>query len=302
MLESVKVKVPQKPHAPTKEERQSHEATHCPFRAWCEICVKAKSLDAKHTKQLVDMEHIRVIEFDDAFATDTPGDPNRKISMMVATDSIHGSIFAVVARRTGGQDEFVMVKAELKCDQEPSILDVANALAERCQSTILTVIATPKEARKEVWGVDRAYLTIQGRFRTFREAVSIKYQTEIGLDHVLMGPMVRHCARVVNHFQVKGTGRTPYVLCGARTTLEKLCHLHKCAWRSHSEDGAKLNMRCVRGAFVGTVDRIDEFLLLTPTGAMKTRCLRRLEGNNAWDLQVLNFCVGHPWNATARSR
>ena len=37
-----------------------------------------------------------------------PDDPNRDISMMVATDSIHGSIFAVVARRKGGQDDHVM--------------------------------------------------------------------------------------------------------------------------------------------------------------------------------------------------
>ena len=62
-FEQVKVKVPPKPYEPTKEERQSHEATHCPFRAWCEICVKAKSPDGNHTKQLVDMEHIPVIEF-----------------------------------------------------------------------------------------------------------------------------------------------------------------------------------------------------------------------------------------------
>ena len=43
-----------------------------------------------------------MVEFGHAFATDTPGGP--KISMMVATDSIHGSIFAVVARGKGGQD------------------------------------------------------------------------------------------------------------------------------------------------------------------------------------------------------
>ena len=48
----VKVKVPSKPYEPTKEERQSHEATHCPFRAWCEVCVKAKTPHAKHAKQL----------------------------------------------------------------------------------------------------------------------------------------------------------------------------------------------------------------------------------------------------------
>ena len=62
-FEQVEVKVPPKPYEPTKEERQSHEATHCPFRAWCDICVKA---------------------FDYGFPTDTPGGP--KISMMVATD------------------------------------------------------------------------------------------------------------------------------------------------------------------------------------------------------------------------
>ena len=38
-----------------------------------------------------------MIEFDYEFATDTLGDP--KISMMMASDSIHGSILAVVARR-----------------------------------------------------------------------------------------------------------------------------------------------------------------------------------------------------------
>ena len=54
--------------------------------------------------------------------------------------SIHGSIFAVEARRKGGQDDYViqsfqnyidrlgLVKAELKCDQEPSTLDAANTL------------------------------------------------------------------------------------------------------------------------------------------------------------------------------
>ena len=51
-------------------------------------------------------EHILVIEFDYAFATDTLGGP--KFSMMFATDSVHGSFFAVMARTKGGQDDHVM--------------------------------------------------------------------------------------------------------------------------------------------------------------------------------------------------
>ena len=71
-----------------------------------------------------------------------------------------------------------------------------------------------------------------------------------------------------------------------------------CLERNQSEDGAKLNMRWMRGVCVG---KTDEFLLLTPTVAMKTRCVSRLEGDSAWYLQFLNLCVGSPSNETARS-
>ena len=47
-----------------------------------------------------------MIEFDYAFAIERPG--ALKISMMVATDSLHGSIFGVVARSKGGQNDYVM--------------------------------------------------------------------------------------------------------------------------------------------------------------------------------------------------
>ena len=88
--------------------------------------------------------------------------------MMVATDD-------VAARRKGGQDDYVMhsfqnyinwlglVKAELKCDQEPSTLDVANGLVKRCQSTSLIVTATPKGSKGSLARGERANLTIQGQ-------------------------------------------------------------------------------------------------------------------------------------------
>ena len=130
----------------------------------------------------------------------------------------------------------------------------------------------------------------------------MRYKSEIVFDHVLMGFLVRHCAWVVNNFQMKGTGRTPYrSIRGKDYTGEVVPFGEMCLGRNHSVDGAKLNMRWMRGVFVGKIDRTDEFLLLTPPGAMKTRCVRRLEGENASDLQFLNLCFGSPWNVTARS-
>ena len=106
----------------------------------------------------------------------------------------------------------------------------------------------------------------------------------------------------VNNVQMKGYGRTPYrSLRGKYYTGEVVPFGEICSGRTHSENGAKLNVRWKQGFFVGKLDRTDEFLLLTPTGTTKTRCVTRLEGDNAWDLQFLNLCVGSPWTATATS-
>ena len=252
-----------------------------------------------------------MIEFDYAFATDTPGGP--KISMMVATGSIHGSIFAVVAMRKGGQDDCVMhsfqkkfdrlglVKAELKCDQEPSTLDVAHALIKRCQSTALIVTATPKGSKGSLGRGQRSNLIIQGR----------------RLNEIQDRSWTRSC--------VDGLDGT--TLCMGCKQLSSERTWEKRTWENalsfYPEQGPRWRScaiwRGVLGAkpfwgwgqvehevdarsfFFCKLDRTDEFLLLTPTGAMKIRCVRRLEGDGAWDLQLLKLCVGSPWNATARS-
>ena len=103
-----------------------------------------------------------MMEYNYAFATDTLVGP--KISMMVTVDSIHGSIFAVVART--------------ECVQW-TIFDVANALIKRCQSTAVIMTATPKGSKGSLGRGERANLIIQGQLRAFREAVSMKYRQKL---------------------------------------------------------------------------------------------------------------------------
>jgi hypothetical protein len=65
-------------------------------------------------------------------------------------------------------------------------------------------------------------------------------------------------------------------------------------------DGDKLNPRWLKGAFVGKIDGTDEFVFLTPRGVKKSRSIKRLEGNDAWDREFLAGCLGAPWNPTGR--
>ncbi len=88
----------------------------------------AKSKNNKHMQQNPDAEHIPVIELDYTFGSERPGDVECKATLLVATDSIHSSVMAVLARKKGSQDECSVQSlvnyvdrlglgtVELKCD------------------------------------------------------------------------------------------------------------------------------------------------------------------------------------------
>ena len=42
------VKARRRPKEPTESERLEHEATHIPYRSWCEFCVKGRGRNTPH--------------------------------------------------------------------------------------------------------------------------------------------------------------------------------------------------------------------------------------------------------------
>ena len=36
------------PRAPSERERREHELTHCPFRSWCEHCIRGQGAEYQH--------------------------------------------------------------------------------------------------------------------------------------------------------------------------------------------------------------------------------------------------------------
>ena len=64
--EARRVKVVKDPCAPTKAERAAHEATHLPFRIWCEDCVEGRKDNPPHTRVRDEVE-VPEIMFDYAY-------------------------------------------------------------------------------------------------------------------------------------------------------------------------------------------------------------------------------------------
>ena len=58
------------PGEPTLTERLEHELTHLPFKPWCEVCLRAKSRQAKSHKLSLRQP---VLQMDLSFLSDKPG-------------------------------------------------------------------------------------------------------------------------------------------------------------------------------------------------------------------------------------
>ena len=52
--EEAPVRTTRNPADPTSEERERHDATHLPFRAWCPVCVAAGATEDQHYRATVE--------------------------------------------------------------------------------------------------------------------------------------------------------------------------------------------------------------------------------------------------------
>ena len=78
------------PDPPTEAERELHNLTHMPFRAWCPICVKARGLPTQH-RQAYDRKP--VIQVDYGFITPKQGG---RVTILSAIDVATGLIMSCV--------------------------------------------------------------------------------------------------------------------------------------------------------------------------------------------------------------
>ena len=99
---------------------------------------------------------------------------------------------------------------ELKCEQEPSTIDVRNQLIKRCEGTQLIPFATPKGSKGALGAGERAHLAVEGKLRSNRDRLEQVYKTKIGPNHLLIPWLVRHISWLLDRFQTKSNGKTAY--------------------------------------------------------------------------------------------
>ena len=143
--ESAEVKVAIRPKGPTKQERDEHNCTHIPYRAWCPICVGARGVASPHLREeKIDDGRRRPVIAMDYFFMSTADNPITK--MLILKDDKSGKGMATIVPVKGTAAEWVIVRAvkfddqlgyneiTLKSDTEPAIVAVRNEIRLKCKA------------------------------------------------------------------------------------------------------------------------------------------------------------------------
>ena len=188
------------PKKPNPQEVEEHELTHCPYRSWCEHCVKGQAKDDDHPAVKVDLAEstiVRVI-MDYCFLqegvttkkTEAEERTTAKSSMtvMVMLETLCHSIWAYAVQAKGATEawmaeqivedlETVGVANEriiMKADQEPAITEVQRSIAA-ARAGHGTAIEQSKVGDSNTNGkIERCIQDFKGLVRTMRSSLEEK--------------------------------------------------------------------------------------------------------------------------------
>ncbi len=209
------------PKRPSLKEVEEHELTHCPYRAWCDHCVRGQAKDDAHPAVAGEMAESAVVRvlMDYCFfqeglkskVTEHEESTTAKTSLtvMVMLETLCHSVWAYAVESKGAGEtwmtEQIVEDIEtigltneriiMKSDQEPSIIDVQKSVA-RARSGYGTALEHSKVGDSNSNGrIERCIQDFKGLVRTLRSDVESSDPTR--------GP---------HHHQVPRPRRRPHLL------------------------------------------------------------------------------------------
>ena len=304
------------PAKPTQKEVEEHELTHCPYRAWCDACVKGQAKDDGHptvksdyadsTVTRVIMDYCFFQEDVTAKITEHEGTTTARTSMtvMVVLETLCHSIWAYAVEAKGAGEAWISDQAIedmetigisgeriiMKADQEKSITDVQKSIA-RARAGHGTAIEQSRVGDSNSNGkIERCIQDFKGLVRTMRASLEEKVGEKIHLTNPIVPWMVRHAAHVITRCRVRENGRTSYQLMKGRRSNAKLVPFAEAVLFKIPKTASRIGSfedRWEAGIWVGFVMRSGEHLVATRKGVFKVSTVIRRPPDKRWSAKMI---------------
>ena len=176
---------------PSKEEVDSHNATHLPYRSWCPHCVRGKARRRNHRKRkrkanggvpIISMDYMWLKGKKEEGESVNNGNPIlvmhcrgtkltwSRVLIKKGLDPYSVKVACDMIGFTGHK------RIILKSDGEPAITALANAI-KASSDLEMGVEVSPVGDSKANGEIERAVRTVQGQIRTLKSALDANYDT-----------------------------------------------------------------------------------------------------------------------------
>ena len=312
------VKEPDIPAAPSQEEREKHMLHHANFEPWCEVCVKGQGRDAPHRKQKEDKKQ-HIIYSDYMFFSTSGNEVSKEdgkkqkglITVLTAICKDSQYPFAMVVPAKGGgyyaRDALAnwirdlgWEKVIIQTDRENAM----NKLFERVRDLMperVDIRKSPRYSSQSLADGEMVNGLIAGKIRTWLCELSENYQEKIGTDHYMFPWVVRHSAWTLARFHINKTKTTAFQVIKGREYISELMPLGETVMGKYPKVKDKAAPRWVKGVYAGKTESSDEHLVLTGSGALTFRTVRRLPRGSQFQNAIMDAARGAPWNTVLGS-
>ena len=201
--------------APPAEEIKRHKVSgHCPYRSWCEDCIRGAATMDPHLARGDPISNVPEFHSDYAFFRDRKGDKLNKVVVLVSRDrgSLGLAAHVVPKKRTGsgwiiGQYERDLrkfghrTKITLRSDGEPAIVDLLRKVGEAREAETL-LEQSPGGDSKANGRAEQAVQTVEKATRVIKISTERNLGSRIRVTHPAFPWMVMHAADMCTKCQV----------------------------------------------------------------------------------------------------
>ena len=302
-------------------EREEHELTHTPYRAWCPYCVRARGKNTSHRKSK-DEDKDKQVEVPrismDYFFMSQEDEKASSNPIMVMVDENTGEKYARAVGQKGiGKDHEMdwLVKDMsnelkawghsggpegkiiLKSDGEPAIVAVREALARYHGGIVIPEGPAVGESASN-GTAEEAGKTVREFARVIKEHLEDKAKIKIGTQEAIVQWIVRWAAMLVSRYLVGRDGRTAYERRRGRACRAPVAAFGEKVWykqvRDSKERKDKFESEWMQGIWLGHSRNTNETIIGTKEGTVRAYAIKRQDPDQRWDEQWVKQIVGTP--------
>ena len=303
------------PSAPTEEERKLHNLTHADFAPWCPHCVAGRGRENKHSrKNKHEDPEVPVIQFDYQFFSrdgQLVAEESRAATALTGTDTSSGwPIMIFVPHK--GVDVYVVKsimvwinrlgynKVILQHDQEDALKTVLEQVQQKLGVDRVQLRATPRYSHQSQGGAENCNSTMAGMLRTWLSALRETYpspNTPLDINHNIVPWLCRWVAFVWARYHIKSDNMTAFRIVTGREYTSPIVPFGEVVFSKlpNLKSINRSKPRWFKGVFVGRTESDDSAVVLTESGAITVRSIRRLPSPEQHDVNFLDSACGLPW-------